>query len=49
MYELSLDILYYQATFSGMSKKYDALHLGDYSDEELCKARTESERAESKV
>ena len=31
-----------------MSKKYVALHLGDYSDEELSKAKTMSERVESK-
>ena len=35
--------------FSGMSKKYVALHLGDYSDDELGKAKTASERIESKL
>ena len=29
---------------SGISKKYSALHLGNYTDEELSKANSESER-----
>ena len=32
-----------------MSKMYDALHLRDYSDQELGKAKTESERVESNI
>ena len=31
-----------------MAKKYAALHLGDFSDEELKKAKDRSEREESK-
>ena len=30
--------------YSGISKKYSALHLGNYTDEELSKANSESER-----
>ena len=35
--------------YSGMAKKYAALHLGDYTDEELSKARTMAERIQSKL
>ena len=34
---------------SGLAKKYCALHLGDYSDEELLKASTESERIQGMI
>ena len=48
LYEMSLDILFLYASFSGMAKKYAALHLGDYSDDELIKAKSMAERVESK-
>ena len=32
--------------FSGIAKKYAAMHLGDYSDEELQKAKNMAERIE---
>ena len=34
---------------SGIAKKYSALHLGDYSDDELSKAKSESERIQGKL
>ena len=30
--------------FSGLAKKYSALHLGNYSDEELARANSEADR-----
>lgn len=33
--------------FSGMAKVYAAMHLGDYTDQELKKARDNDERTES--
>ena len=45
---MSLDILYLYGSFSGMAKKYVALHLGNYSDEDLDKAKNDGERVESK-
>ena len=48
LYQMSLDILYLYGTFSGMAKKYDAYHLGGYTDEELDKAKDSKERLEGK-
>ena len=33
---------------SGIAKKYSALHLGEYSDDELSKAKSESEWIQAK-
>ena len=35
--------------FSGISKKYSALHLGDYTDDELIKAASESDRIKGMI
>ena len=40
--------IYISVILSGIAKKYSALHLGDYSDDELSKARSESERIQGK-
>ena len=49
LYEMSLDILYLYGSFSGMAKKYVALHLGNYSDEELSTAKNSQDRIKSKA
>ena len=48
LYEMTLDILYLYGSFSGMAKKYAAMHLGDVTDKELDEAKSEGERIESK-
>ena len=48
LFEMSLDILYLYGSFSGMAKKYVALHLGNYSDDELSTAKNSQERVKSK-
>ena len=45
---MTLDILYLYGSFSGMAKKYAAMHLGDVTDKELDEAKSEGERIESK-
>ena len=36
-------------SFSGMAKKYMAMHLGNFTDKELDQAKDEGERLESKL
>ena len=45
---MSLDILYMYGSFSGVSKKYIAYHLGNFSDTDLDSAKSEGERLEGK-
>ena len=47
LYEMTLEILYLYGSFSGMAKKYMAMHLGDFNDKELKEAKDEGERRES--
>ena len=42
-----MDILYLYGSFSGMAKKYAAIHLGNFTDEELSKAKDANDRVES--
>ena len=44
-----MDILYLYGSFSGMAKKYMAMHLGNFTDKELDQAKDEGERLESKL
>ena len=46
LYEISMDILYLYGSFSGMAKKYMAMHLGNFTDKELDEAKDEGERLE---
>ena len=47
LYQMSLDILYLHATFSGKAKKFIAYHLGSYSDKKLDQAKDDGERLAS--
>ena len=42
-----MDILYLYGSFSGMAKKYMAMHLGNFTDKELDNAKDDGERLES--
>ena len=41
---ISFGIMHAMSSFSGIAKKYFNFHLGEYSDEELKKARSEEDR-----
>ena len=46
LYEFSLNILHYQASFSAMANHYHDFYLGNYTDLELEKASSQKERVQ---